>query len=104
MTNGAELEVADSGPNLELTIRGVATIAVASSLHERLVEAMSDRDVVVHADALEKMDAAGLQLLFAVKSDVEKRGFKFALTAAGGAALAAIRIAGADVLLGLEST
>ena len=100
--NDLRVEVVDSGSALELTIHGPATVAVANALQERLMEALlgADKDVVVNVDTVEKLDGAGLQLLFAIKASVERRGSSFALVASEGAALRAIQLAGADALLG----
>lgn len=96
------LETADNGSVLDLTLTGAADIAAARELRDELVAAIvTGRDVVVHVDALDRLDGAGLQLLLAAKASVERNGHAYSVVAEGGAARRAIELAGAEALFGV---
>ncbi len=97
MAARAQLEVTDTGEGpLGVVIRGTVDIAAVAALRQELLDAMTPhRNVVVFVDQVEKLDGAGVQLLFAAKRFTERRERTFTLVVGDGSARRAIETAGA---------
>jgi len=66
---------------------GALDVASARAIQEELLRALLPAlDVVVNLDRVERLDGAGVQLLLAAKTFVERKGHAFALSALGAAA------------------
>ena len=89
-------EVEDSGSAIELRLTGDAVMATAAMLHERLLGAVvAGRDVNVDVDGLDRLDGAGVQLLIALKTLVERGGASMTVRATADVPRAAIENAAA---------
>ena len=106
MGERVQIELRDTGEGpVGVVLRGSADVAAMGSLHKRLLDALpAGRDVEVHVEELEKLDGAGVQLLFATKRFVQQGEHKFSLVIGDGAARRAIETAGARAELEGEVT
>ncbi|MCA9599528.1 MAG: STAS domain-containing protein [Myxococcales bacterium] len=84
---------------MHLTLSGQADIARAWDLRAALTEALSASDDVILTLEVERMDAAGVQLVIAAKRWVEARGGRASIETGDGAARAALAAAGVLDLL-----
>ena len=97
MSDRIRVDVSDAGSGpVRLVIRGTADVAAATELRDRLLAAIPvDRDVVLAIDELEKLDGAGVQILFAAKKLMERQHRTFTVVLGDGPARHALETAGA---------
>jgi anti-anti-sigma factor len=101
MPQRCSLRAADVAGSLELFVEGMADLAAIQELHRELLAVLlADRPIVVHLDAVERLDGAGLQLLMAAKAQVEARGQSFKVAGASDSVRSTLQRVGAGVLLG----
>lgn len=104
MSPRAEIEIAPAGERTALIFRGCVDVAAASALRDRLLEVLAEpRDLAVSLEAVERLDATGVQLLCALKRAVERSGRAFEVAIGEGAARRAIEAAGAAIFLAGET-
>jgi anti-anti-sigma factor len=86
-----------------LSLCGSADVGAARELKDAFTSALRPgQDVLVDLNEVERLDAAGLQLLIAVQAWVRARGGAFALALKDGPALRALEVAGALPLFSLQ--
>src|SRR5262249_25396811 len=92
--------VALAGSTLEVKIVGDADVANVRALYELLGGVpLSGGAVVVDLDGVERLDGAGVQLLLAFKSYVERSGASMSVVARTDAATRALALSGANEIL-----
>ena len=94
-------EVREADGTLQVTIRGAADVASARAIQEELASAVvPGRSVTVVLDEVERLDGAGLQLLFALKALVERGAGRFQVSVKAEGPAKALEAAGAMTALG----
>ena len=89
----AEITVVESDGTAQLCLKGHVTAQSAGELHQAALR-VADRPVVVRCGEVERLDAAALQVLLALRNEARRHGRPFAVEGMPREVAALVRLAG----------